>query len=215
VRSRFSIIAPSHQNTKTLQHFNTAIEKTKRQVISEAAAKLFRDKGYSATSMRDLAEMVQLKASSLYNHIGSKEEILRDICFENARRFQTGMEQIEHLGGSAADKVKALLRLHIAIATEDVTSVTAFNDEWRHLSEPYLSEFKAMRRDYEHRFQAIIEAGIRQGEFKNLNAFTSLYTIFSSVRWLHDWYKPERNTSPEELFEQISTLLLQGLAAEL
>lgn len=193
---------------------NTIIEKTKRQIIFEAAAKLFRDKGYSATSMRDLAETVHLKASSLYNHIGSKEEILRDICFENAHRFHQEMEEVEQLDLSATDKVKALIRFHIHIATEDVTSVTAFNDEWRHLSEPHLSEFKALRRDYEHRFQAIIEEGIRTGAFKNLNAFTVLYTIFSSVRWLYDWYKPERNVTPEELYEQMATLLMSGLVVK-
>ena len=53
--------------------------KTKKQLILEAAARLFRDKGYAATSMRDLARAVDLKASSLYNHIGSKEEILQNI----------------------------------------------------------------------------------------------------------------------------------------
>lgn len=193
---------------------NTIIEKTKRQVIFEAAAKLFRDKGYSATSMRDLAETVHLKASSLYNHIGSKEEILRDICFENAQRFHQKMEEVEQLDITATEKVKTLIRFHIHIATEDVTSVTAFNDEWRHLSEPHLSEFKALRRDYESRFQAIIEEGIRKGAFKNLNAFTALYTIFSSVRWLYDWYKPERNVTPDELYEQMATLLMSGLSVD-
>lgn len=193
---------------------NTIVEKTKRQIIFEAAARLFRDQGYSATSMRDLAETVQLKASSLYNHIGSKEEILRDICFENAQRFQTGMEEIAQMDGSAVEKVQALLRMHIHIATEDITSVTAFNDEWRHLSEPHLSNFKAMRRDYEQRFLEIIETGIQNGAFKPIPPFLILNTIFSSVRWLYDWYKPERNVSPDELYAQIATLLMQGLVVE-
>ena len=211
---RWYIIGTITLKYSELEYMNTTIEKTKRQVIFEAAAKLFRDKGYSATSMRDLAETVHLKASSLYNHIGSKEEILRDICFENAHRFHEGMWEVEQMEGSAAEKVQTLIRLHIRIATEDITSVTAFNDEWRHLSEPHLSEFKAMRRDYEYRFQAIIEEGIRNGVFKKLDAFTVLYTIFSSVRWLHDWYKPERAITPEALQEQIVALLMRGLSIE-
>ncbi len=186
--------------------------KTKKQLICEAAARLFRDKGYSATSMRDLAETVQLKASSLYNHIGSKEEILREICFTNARRFHIGMKEVEQLPhATASDKVRALIRLHIRIATEDFTSVTAFNDEWRHLSEPYLTEFKTLRKDYENRFLSIIEYGIQNGEFKPLDAFTTLYTLFSSVRWLYDWYKPERQVTPEALYEQIAAFLMSGL----
>jgi len=186
-------------------------KKSKKQIIFEAAALLFRDKGYTATSMRDLAQKVNLKASSLYNHIGSKEEILREICFANAEQFSQAMAEVEALHASAADKVRALIRIHIDIATSDFTSVTAFNDEWRHLSDPHLSEFKALRRDYEKRFQAIIETGIRDGEFKKLDSFTALYTIFSSMRWLYDWYKPERNVTPEQIYEQISILLMSGL----
>lgn len=187
-------------------------DKTKKQIIFEAAATLFRDKGYTATSMRDLADHVNLKASSLYNHIGSKEEILREICFANAEYFKQGMAKVEAMEASAAEQVRALIRIHIEVATSDFTSVTAFNDEWRHLSEPHLAEFKALRRDYEKRFQAIIEMGIKNGEFKPLDSFTVLYTIFSSVRWIYDWYKPGRSITTEQLDAQISTFLMAGLA---
>ena len=78
--------------------------KPKKQIIQEAAVRLFRDKGYSATSMRDLADAVNLKASSLYNHISSKEEILKDICFENAHRFLDGMEEVEVMPVTATEK---------------------------------------------------------------------------------------------------------------
>ncbi|MCB9273840.1 MAG: TetR/AcrR family transcriptional regulator [Lewinellaceae bacterium] len=189
----------------------TEKNKTKKQLIREAAARLFRDKGYSATSMRDLADAVHLKASSLYNHISSKEEILKDICFENAQRFLATMEEVERTQASATEKVKALLRLHIHTATEDITSVTAFNDEWRHLSEPYLSEFKALRKNYEGRFQAIIEAGIRSGEFQAVEPAIALYTLFSAVRWLYDWYKPGKKIGAEALEKQVCGLLMQGL----
>lgn len=185
--------------------------KSKRQVIREAAARLFRDKGYSATSMRDLAGAVQLKAPSLYNHIRSKEEILQQICFDNARRFLEGMQVVEEMEGSAAEKVRELLRLHIRIATEDITSVTAFNDEWRHLSEPHLSEFKALRRDYENRFRTIIETGIRNGDFKALDPTTMLYTLFSSVRWLYDWYRDDKNERLPQLEREIIQVVMEGV----
>ena len=185
--------------------------KSKKQQIFEAATRLFRDRGYAATSMRDLAKAVDLKASSLYNHIGSKEEILQEICFKNAKRFQEGMSEIEGMNTSSTEKLAALIRLHIRIATEDVTSVTAFNDEWRHLSEPMLSEFKAQRRDYENRFKTIIQQGMEDGEFKALNPSIVLYSMLSSVRWLYDWFKQGKSITPKELEDHLSQLLLQGL----
>lgn len=188
--------------------------KSKKQIILEAAAQLFREKGYSATSMRDLAQAVQLRASSLYNHISSKEEILKLICFDNAQRFFEGLERVEQLSASLTDKVEALIRAHIRIAMEDVTSVTAFNDEWRHLSEPFLGQFIQMRKNYEQRFKAIVEAGITQGAIKPMHTQVVLYTIFSSVRWLYDGYKPGGDLSPEKLENEIVALLMNGLATK-
>jgi AcrR family transcriptional regulator len=188
-------------------------EKTKKQFVVESAARLFRDKGYSATSMRDLAQAVNLKASSLYNYIQSKSEILREICFANAHRFIDSMTEVEQLSGNAREKIEVLLRLHIQVATQDVTSVMAFNDEWRHLEEPYLSEFVALRRDYENRFRAIIEQGMRQGEFKVMDSSIPLFTLFSAVRWIHDWYKPNRSVTSTELENEVIRLLLEGMQA--
>ncbi|MCB0375037.1 MAG: TetR family transcriptional regulator [Sinomicrobium sp.] len=190
-------------------------KKNKKQLILEAAARLFRDKGYMATSMRDLAQAVDLKASSLYNHISGKEEILREICFSNAERFHRELKTIEEREEFAEAKVRALIRLHIQVATEDITSITAFNDEWRHLTEPYLSEFTALRKDYESRFRAIIESGIKNGAFKAFNTNIALYTMFSAIRWIYDWYQPGKSISIEQLEEQIAGLLLDGLNADM
>lgn len=186
-------------------------KKTKKEIIQEAAAHLFRDKGYAATSMRDLADAVNLKASSLYNHISSKEEILRNICFDNAHRFISGMEEVEQSGAAPPEQVRALLALHIRTAMEDTTSVTAFNDEWRHLNEPDLSAFKALRKDYEQRFRDILKAGIAHGAFRNMDPNIMLFTLFSSVRWLYDWFQDGKALSAEAVEDEIVELLMGGL----
>lgn len=189
-------------------------KKHKKKKILEAAARLFREKGYMATSMRDLAQAVNLKASSLYNHISGKEEILREICFSNADRFHHELDAIESREEDAEAKVRALIQLHIRVATEDITSITAFNDEWRHLTEPHLSEFTALRKNYEARFQAIIEAGMKDGSFKTFHANIALYTIFSAIRWIYDWYQPGKSISREQLEDQLAEILLSGLNAD-
>lgn len=186
-------------------------EKTKKEKILEAAAVLFRDKGYPATSMRDLAQAVDLQASSLYNHIQSKQEILREICFFNASRFLEGIRQIEQAHASPADRLRALINLHIDIAMQDMTSITAFNDEWRHLEEPHLSDFKRLRREYENRFKAILVDGMAQNVFQRLDPQLTLNTVLSSVRWVHEWRQPGKKQSLEAVRLTLSELLLKGL----
>ena len=68
---------------------------SKKELILRRAAAMFREKGFAATSMRDLAEMVGIEAASLYNHIRSKNEILEAICFDVANIFNTNIETTE------------------------------------------------------------------------------------------------------------------------
>lgn len=187
----------------------------RKEEIYQVAARLFQEKGYRATSVRDLARALGLKPSSLYSHIGGKEEILRKICFDNAERFLEGIGRVEAMEqASAAEQVRALIRLHIEVALNDITSLTVFNDEWRHISEPWLSAFKAMRRDYERRFRHIIERGIEAGEFKPLDPHTILYTILNAVRWLHYSHPDKRDITPRQLEHDLLTLLMDGLLKE-
>jgi AcrR family transcriptional regulator len=190
---------------------STKTIKSKKQEIFEEAAKLFQEKGYSSASMRDLAQRVNLKVSSLYSHIGGKEEILQKICFDNANHFLEGISEVEALNLSPTESVKKLVRLHIKIALEDPTSITVFNDEWRHLSEPYLADFLKMRKDYETRFGNIIRKGIDLGEFKNLNITVVLFTILTSVRWLHYWHSDSSNLSIQDLERNILAILISGI----
>ena len=188
------------------------IEVSKKQRIMEAAAQLFRDKGYSATSMRDLAQAVHLQASSLYNHIASKQEILREICFNNAHRFNAGIREVEQTFSHAPERVKALISMHLEIATRDFTSITAFNDEWRHLEEPHLTEFRTLRKDYENRFKAILIAGMEAGQFKSVDPTIALHTLLSSLRWVYDWYQPGKAQGLDEIEQTILTMLLDSLS---
>ena len=187
------------------------ITKTKKQEIFEEAAKLFQEKGYGAASMRDLADRVQLKASSLYSHIRKKEEILQKICSDQAHRFTEAMGEVEQMKASAGKKVETLHSLHIRTALEDPTSITVFSDEWKHLEEPYLSEFLERRRDYEQRFRDIIQQGIRTGEFQSLDPSTILYTLLTAIRWLHYRQRPDSPLDAEKLEKEVIGLLMGGL----
>ena len=185
--------------------------KNKKQLIFEEAAKLFQEKGYNAASMRDLADRVNLKASSLYSHIRKKEEILQKICFDNAHRFVEGIDEIEKLSSDPVEQVQELIRLHIRIALENPTSVTVFNDEWKHLEEPFLSDFLELRKNYESRFKAGIQKGIESGQLKTVNPSIALFTLITSVRWLHYWNPKHEAVSRTALESDILNLLLGGL----
>ena len=188
--------------------------KTSKERIFAEAAILFREKGYMAASMRDLADRVGLKPSSFYSHIKSKEEILQKICFDNANAFLHGMRQVEQTEASPEEQVKSLLQLHIRMAIDNPTSITVFNDEWRHLSEPYLSDFLQMRKDYESRFLSIFQKGIKTKVFKAIHPHVALNTMLSAIRWLHDWHRKPRKIPKSTLENDLINMLMSGLVRD-
>jgi TetR/AcrR family transcriptional regulator, cholesterol catabolism regulator len=184
----------------------------RKEAIYAAAARLFREKGYPATTMRELAAAVGLEASSLYAHIASKADLLEQICFSAARAFLSGIERVEHECGDPLTRIRELIALHVHIALEDPTSQTVFNDEWRHLPPERLAEFLHMRRQYEQRFRSIIAHGQRQGLIRDMDPQTILLTLLSGLRWIHSGRMPPGQADADRLSTEIATLLIDGIA---
>lgn len=187
------------------------VKKSRKQQIEEKATKLFREKGYAATSMRDLAQVLGIEAASLYSHIKSKEEILQKICFRMADQFFAAWKEVEKEQGSFSAKMEKAAIAHVKVITKDTDASAVFFHEWRHLSEPHLSEFLIMREDYEGRFKTIIRNGIENGEFEKVDEKFMMLTILSSLNWTYNWYKPTGSLRPEEIGKQLANLILNGL----
>ncbi len=183
----------------------------RKEEIHAAAARLFGEKGFAASSVRDIAQAVGLGAASLYNHMGSKDDLLIAICFRCAEAFSGGMRDIESSCSGPEEKIKALIRLHIRIALQDKSSVTVFNDEWRHLPEPYLSAFKAARRSYEINYLRIVQEGMETGVIKDMDPYLVYQHILSSLRWLHQPGARKTTLTEQAIGEQITTFLINGI----
>ncbi|MEL6989718.1 MAG: TetR/AcrR family transcriptional regulator, partial [Bacteroidota bacterium] len=159
--------------------------KSKRQEILEVAGYLFREKGYTATHMKDIAEKVNMEAASLYNHINSKHEILRDLLMYVAYKFQNGMKNIIESSYSDFEKIKAIIALHIRLTTENPHCISLLTKDWKHLKETDLKAFKQIRVKYSEDFLSIVKSAMENGEIKKANPEITLNSILSSVRWLY------------------------------
>lgn len=184
---------------------------TKKDVITQKAAALFKKKGYSSASMRELAEAVGVEASSLYNHIGSKIELLQAICFKTANAFTSHLDSAENISTDSISSIENIIRFHIQMMLNNFDEVYVANHEWKHLKEPYLSNFLMQRRGYEKRLVVLIEIGIKNNEFKNSNPYVSVLTILSAVRGLEFWQQYKKNISSQVLEDEMVNHLLNGI----
>ncbi|MBX3239467.1 MAG: TetR/AcrR family transcriptional regulator [Chitinophagaceae bacterium] len=185
---------------------------TKKEIIISKAAKLFRDKGFAATSMRDLAENVGVEAASLYNHIQSKAEILQEICFKVANLLTTHLEKVKADNQlNAIGKIQAILKMHIDQMLKNRDEAHVADREWRHLTEPYLSNFKAQRKAYRQWLAHIIEDGIQNKEIKPIDASTAVIIMLHAISCIESWHRSEQKIPEDQLEKNMIIILVEGL----
>lgn len=184
---------------------------SRKEVILKKAASLFRQKGFAGSSMRELADLVGVEAPSLYNHIGSKHEILQALCFRIANAFNEHLQQVRASGECHAGKIEQVIRFHIRIMLESFDEVYVANHEWKQLEDPLLSNFLHQRKAYENALATMIEEGMKAKEFRKLNPHLAVLTILSAVRGVEAWLRHRKSIKEQDLENNIIEQLLHGI----
>ena len=184
---------------------------SKKDLILQKAALMFREKGFAATSMRDLAETVGIEAASLYNHIQSKSEILQDITFRMANDCNVHLDSLDNNGMTSTKKIESLIRFHVQMMINRFEDYYVMVNEWIHLSEPYLTNFSVQRRNYVQKMENIIQQGIDNKEMKPVIPYVAVLTILSSVRGLEFWHRSRQRITPVEMEDNMVNHLINGL----
>ncbi len=183
----------------------------RKKEIIKAAQHLFKKEGYAATSMRDIGRKVQLDASSIYSHFQSKEEILEAICQEIGKAFQGLKNSVKQQESDASFSLKAIIRGHVQIITNNLEASAVFLHEWRYLSKSSAQSFITMRNDYENFIKQIIQSGKQSGQFKEIDEKFTTLMILSSLNWIYSWYNPSGKMTANELSNQLINLLFEGI----
>src|SRR4051812_2593769 len=189
----------------------TTENNSKREHIIEHAAKLFKEKGYKAASMRELAASVGVEAASLYNHIDSKNDLLNAVCMNVANRYTCHMNDLEKQEGPVINKIEKLLRFHVTEMMDNYEEVYVTDHDWRNMDEPHLSEYREMRRDYRKRFAAIVQQGMDNREIKALDANSAVMIFINAIGAVDQWHRIVHKVNRKDLEDNIITILVDGI----
>ena len=176
----------------------TTKNKTRKDIITAKAALLFRKKGFAGCSMRELAEQMGVEASSLYNHIGSKNELLQTICFSVANDFTEHLQQIIQQKKPVSVRLEQIIRFHIRIMLDRFDEVYVANHEWKQLQEPFLRNFLHQRKSYEAQLIDLICLGVKEKSCLAIQPEVAVLTLLSAVRGLEYWHHKTTNTKTLE-----------------
>ncbi|MBT3338787.1 MAG: TetR/AcrR family transcriptional regulator [Anaerolineae bacterium] len=184
---------------------------TKNQIL-DAAAQIFRLKGYHATSMSDIAGAVNLQKASLYHHVSSKQEILLELL-DQALELLT--EQISGIVGddnlSPDQKLRQMMHAYLKALTDHVDLASVLLMEHRSL-DPKLHARHIPNRDrFEALWREVIEEGMQSGVFCCAETDLTARNLLGAMNWTITWFNPKGALSINDIADQITNLFLDGL----
>jgi AcrR family transcriptional regulator len=195
------------------------VETSRRREIEDVASSLFREHGYSGTSVRDIARALDIQGASLYAHVTSKQDVLWSIVERTATRFETAADAA--LAGAdpwpvagPGSRLAALVRAHVGVITDDVERASVFVSEWRSLAPDRRKDMGRRRDAYERRFRAVIGDGIAAGTFAPVDPAVSAAFILTALNGIVTWYRPDGRLKPGAIATAFADLALRAVLAD-
>lgn len=183
----------------------------RRDEVFGVAERLFAQRGFHATSVRDIAEALQIKGGSLYAHIESKDDLLWEILKAAADRFFVAVEPIVRSDLVPIEKLRRVIAEHVRVVTSNLNAAAIYSTEWRCLEEPRRGKFLARRDAYEHMVRGLVGDCIREGTFAAVDEKFATLLILSSINWLYQWYRPDGPMTAEEIARKLTDMIFNGL----
>lgn len=181
----------------------------RRTEILHAALRAFRERGYHATTLEDIAEQLGIRKTALYHYFPDREAILY-ACHQESlaelSRILTGARKL----ASPPERLAFVIREHVRVMTDTLEgSPLAF--EVTALSPDRQREIIAARDRYERALRRMIQDGVAAGDFRPTNPKTAVFAILGAINWIARWYRPDGALTADELGAEFAEHLLGGL----
>jgi len=183
-----------------------------RDAILRAAARLFRERGFADTGMRDIAEAADLSAANLYHYFDGKNDLLF-YCQDRALdRMLDAVASARRATPSAAERLRLVFTAHLHTLLDDIEGATA------HLQietlPPALRDAIVRKRDrYEQAVRRILTEGIKSGELVDMDPAILARAMLGAMNWTVTWFRPEGTASGAVVGDVISRYLVRGIAS--
>ena len=203
--------APASPDTTTVA---PGARRRNRNDVVHAAGRLFAERGFHGTSMRDLGEAMGLLGSSLYAHIGSKNELLVEVIASGAERFSALAERVGSSGAAPGERLAQLVAGHVRILTDNADHAATFLNEARHLEPEQRARVLAWRDGYEAAYRATLAEGVATGAFRSdLDPARTATFVLSLLNGVQRWYRPDGTDTPDAIAAQLHQFIQRAVAA--
>ncbi|MDD2545038.1 MAG: TetR/AcrR family transcriptional regulator [Burkholderiaceae bacterium] len=182
----------------------------KRQAVLSAAAQLFNERGFHATSLDDIAARLQVSKPTLYYYVKNKEEILLGCVRQGLQMTIEGIEASRAAGGKAIDQLMACMQVYARIVMQDFgMCLIRVGDE--ELSPDSRQELRRLKSEIDQAFRRLVAEGVAEGSLPPCDPKMTAFVIAGALSWVGRWYQPGGAYTPEQVADQCIATLCQGI----
>jgi AcrR family transcriptional regulator len=182
-----------------------------RQDILEAAAQVFRQKGFHGASMNDIAKAVHLQKASLYHHVSSKQEVLLELLDQALELLLSRISPITQSDTPADEKLRLMIREYLQILVENIDLAAVLLFEHRSLERRQHARHVPNRDKFESLWRDTLEEGVRAKIFQCDDPGLATRALLGIMNWTITWYDPKGGKTIEQVADDYARLLLNGL----
>jgi TetR/AcrR family transcriptional regulator, cholesterol catabolism regulator len=179
--------------------------------IIDTAARLFEEKGFKSTTIREIAKAVNLTQGSLYYHVRSKEEILFEIQNQFLDEILKRRRKILSLSISAKEKIRKLVEELFDVVLTKRSYIKVVLNEYKSLPLKELKIIREKRKRYDRGFVEAYEQGVGAGEFRTIDSLIASFALMGMVNWSYQWVDPEGSLKPQEIADVFLDIFFHGV----
>lgn len=184
-----------------------------RTRVNKAVRELIAEKGYAATSIRDIAKAAGISTPTLYHYAESKEQLVASVIAETMAERLADMDEIYRMESTPARKLCAMIRLQLAIHIDGRSIWATDAEAWRRFDPAITRKIVRLRRRYEMLWRDVLDEGISAGEFTIDDPTVAVNSILGICQNVRYWFSPRGRLTRTQVGDEVSRLTLHMLRA--
>lgn len=181
----------------------------KRERILEEAVKLFYQRGFTGTTLDDIAAELGVTKPFIYTHFRSKTELLAALCKPTIELSLEAVARAAKGPGSPTDRLRRAIVDFTQVVLSRQANIAIYFREEKNLEPAALTEINALRKRFDRVLSNLLTEGVAAGEFDVVDVNLAALAIGGMISWAYTWHRPEGRLPLDEMCERMADLTLQ------
>lgn len=195
------------------EHMRDEILAYKRERILQEAVKLFYERGFTGTTLDDIAAELGVTKPFIYTHFRSKVELLAALCQPTIEMSLAAVVVAADGPGTPAVRLRKAMENFVKVVLQRQANIAIYFREEKNLAPEALDAINALRKEFDHSLSALLREGVATGEFTIPDVNVAALAIGGMISWAYTWHRPDGRLSMDDVSGRLADLALRMVGA--